>query len=111
MQMKNRFKAARRCALLSLAAALLGVFVWWNNCALTVSYVQIEAETEDGVKILHLSDVHGAWFGKEQNRIAECAEKTEPDVIVITGDFVDRRCDERAAVRLIERLAEIVPVY
>ena len=109
--MRNGRRTARRCALLMLAAALLGGFLWWNNCALTVSRIAIEADGNERVRILHLSDVHGAWFGKEQSRIAERAAEIAPDVIVITGDFVDSRHDERASVALIERMAEIAPVY
>lgn len=108
--MKNKKRRTRQCAFLVIAA-LLGVFIWWNNCALTISMVTIEADVSEGIRILHLSDLHGAWFGREQSRIARYAEEIEPDVIAITGDFIDARRDERAAIALIERLAQIAPVY
>ncbi len=108
--MKSKKRWSRQCVCLVIAA-LLGVFIWWNNCALTISRVEIEAGVGKGIRILHLSDVHGAWFGKDQSRIAGYAEEIGPDVIVITGDFIDKRCDERAAVRLIERMSELAPVY
>lgn len=109
--MKNKKRRTRRCWLFFVAAALLGVFIWWNNCALTISKVRIAADVDAGIRILHLSDLHGAWFGRNQSRISGYAEEIGPDVIVITGDFVDKRCDERAAVILIERLSAIAPVY
>ena len=108
--MKSKKRWSRQCVYL-LIAALLGVFIWWNNCALTISRVQLETDVDEGIRILHLSDLHGAWFGKEQSRLVGYAEEIEPDVIVITGDFIDKRCDERAAVCLIESLARIAPVY
>lgn len=107
--MKNE-KKARWCVYL-LIAALLGVFLWWNNCALTISYLEIESDVEQGIRILHLSDLHGAWFGKDQSRIVRYAGEIGPDVIAVTGDFIDARHDERAAVSLIERLSLIAPVY
>ena len=110
MRMKSKKRRSRQCAYI-LIAALLGVFIWWNNCALSISRIEIAADVEDGIRILHLSDLHGAWFGKEQSRVMKYAEEIQPDVIALTGDFVDRRCDEEAAVRLIERLAAIAPVY
>lgn len=104
-------KRARRCWLLFVAAALLGIFVWWNNCALTISNVRIAVDVDAGIRLLHLSDLHGAWFGREQGRILGYAEAIGPDVIVLTGDFIDAWHDERAAVVLIERLSSIAPVY
>ena len=109
--MENKKRRTRRCWLFFVAAALLGVFIWWNNCALSVSRVEIRAEVGGKIRILHLSDLHGAWFGREQGRIAKYAAELAPDVIALTGDFVDKRCDERAAVSLIERLSSIAPVY
>ena len=109
--MKNKKRRTRRCWLFFVAAALLGVFIWWNNCALSVSRAEIRTDVEEGMRILHLSDLHGAWFGREQGRIVEYAEGFAPDVIVFTGDFIDARHDERAAVGLIERLSLIAPVY
>lgn len=108
--MKSKKRRTRQCVYL-LIAALLGVFVWWNNCALSISRVEIRAGVEEEMRILHLSDLHGARFGWEQGRITEYAEELAPDVIVLTGDFVDAQHDERAALVLIERLALIAPVY
>ncbi len=109
--MKNKVKTiTRRCLLLMLAAALLGVFLWWNNRALTVTEIALDAPVKRSVRILHLSDLHGAWFGAGQNEISARAASLAPDVIVITGDFIDKRCDEQAAVSLIEAMAELAPV-
>lgn len=109
--MNDKRNVTRRCWLLTLAAALLGVFLWWQNNGLMVTEAKVRAEISEGIRILHLSDLHGAWFGPRQRWIQAAARKAEPDVIVITGDFIDRRCDERAAASLIDRMAEIAPAY
>lgn len=108
--MKSKKRWSRQCVCLVIAA-LLGVFIWWNNGALSVSYTTVEADVNEEFRILHLSDLHSAWFGREQSRIVRRAENIEPDVIVFTGDMIDERYDERAAVCLIEKMAELAPVY
>jgi len=93
------------------AGALLWAFVWWNNSALTVERVTVEAPVDGNIRIVQLSDLHGAWFGPNQARLAAHVWEESPDVIVLTGDFIDRNNDERAAAVLMEELAKIAPVY
>jgi predicted MPP superfamily phosphohydrolase len=107
--MKRRKFGVCLCAL--AAVLLLGVFLWWNNSALTLSEIRLEAPVKREIRILHLSDLHGAWFGKDQCRIAAAAEGFAPDVIVITGDSIDEMHDSEAAYSLIRRMADIAPTY
>jgi len=95
----------------TLAAVLICAFIWWNNSALTVERVSVEAPVEESIRIVQLSDLHGAWFGPEQTRLAAHVRAENPDVIALTGDFIDVRHDERAAASLLEALADIAPVY
>ncbi len=95
----------------ALAAALLCTFIWWNNSALTVERVTVQAPVEESIRIVQLSDLHGAWFGPEQARLAAHVWEESPDVIVITGDSIDSIHDNDAAICLIERLADIAPTY
>ena len=71
----------------------------------------VAAGVKKGLRILHLSDLHGTWFGEGQEEIVRLSAQSRPDIVAITGDFIDRTCDEQASVRLVERLAEIAPVY
>ncbi len=105
-KMSNR---TRRCMWTVLCIILLGTFVWWNNSVLTESKVTVEAAVESEIRILHLSDLHGTWFGKDQSRIVRAAERFKPDVIVVTGDMIDQIHDSEAAFSLIERMAAIAP--
>ncbi len=95
----------------ALAAALLCAFVWWNNSCLSISRVTVEADVEESIRIVQLSDLHGAWFGFDQARLTAQVWEESPDVIVLTGDSIDSIHDCDAAVRLIERMAEIAPTY
>ena len=43
----------------------------------------------DGFRILHLSDLHSASFGKKNYRLLKAAESARPDIVVMTGDMVN----------------------
>ncbi len=110
--MKSKmWNCIRRYRRIIAAMMLLGVFFWWNNSALTVSNVTIESPVEQEIRILHLSDLHGAWFGMEQSRLVQAAKRLNPDVIVITGDMIDTIHDSEAAFSLIGQMAALAPTY
>ena len=45
----------------------------------------------EGVKILHLTDLHSKGFGKKEKRVLGLVSQLRPDFIFITGDIVDWR--------------------
>lgn len=71
----------------------------------------ISAAVEKGVRLLHLSDLHGAWFGREQEELGAIAKEQKPDLIVITGDLIDSTCDDKPAAALLEAMTAAAPVY
>ncbi len=44
----------------------------------------------DGCRIVHISDLHGRWFGAEQEKLLEAVRRQKPELILMTGDWVDR---------------------
>jgi predicted MPP superfamily phosphohydrolase len=42
----------------------------------------------NGLKIIHLSDLHVSKYGKREERIKHIIKEEKPDIIFITGDFV-----------------------
>lgn len=65
----------------------------------------------DGFKIVQLSDLHGAEFGKENSRLIEAVRREKPDIIAVTGDIISSSDDLPAAEALVTALAEICDVY
>lgn len=68
----------------------------------------------DGYRIVQLSDLHGSRFGPDNSRLIEKVAAEKPDMIVLTGDFLDEgkvggELPEVAA--LCEALVAIAPVY
>ncbi len=77
---------------------------------ITVSLSRLP-ESFDGMKIAHLSDVHGKMWGKDNRDLLKLLKKASPDIIALTGDFVDTPDDFDWAEELAGRLTEIAPVY
>lgn len=65
----------------------------------------------DGFTILHLSDLHGKEFGRNQEKLAALINKQVYDLVVITGDLVNKYDPRNEPVaRLLEHLRG-KPVY
>jgi predicted MPP superfamily phosphohydrolase len=91
-----------------LAAALFCLLLGWelyrSNRVLTVEYEQISTELVTGkVRVVHLSDLHNAQFGENNEKLLKLLRQSEPDIIAITGDLVDsRRTDTAVALAFLE---------
>ena len=86
-----------------------------NNYIVTSSY---ELSSDDipssfhNFKIVQVSDLHDAMFGKGNERLVQKVAKEQPNVIFITGDIIDsRRYDLAQSVATAEQLASIAPTY
>jgi len=102
----------------AVAAGLscLALFLYWQNTGLAVSTYSITNEKlpleYNGMKIVQISDLQDAQFGKNNIRLLEKIGKQKPDIIVITGDIIDcHRTDFNKAADFAEEAAKIAPVY
>ncbi len=43
------------------------------------------------IRIVQISDLHNRMFGHNHERLLEAIHKSHPDVIVLTGDLIDRK--------------------
>lgn len=98
-----------------LLAVLLSFALWvfWTNTHFTTTRLTIQNEKLPadfaGFKIAHISDLHNHDWGP---RLAERIQKEQPDIIAITGDFVDSsHTDFDISMRLIEQLKSTAPIY
>lgn len=92
------------------------IFIYINNNLLTTNSITIESnkipEEFNNYKILQLSDLHNKSFGKNQKWLIKEIEKTNSDIIVITGDIVSSGSnDKRIALDLLSYLTANYPVY
>jgi predicted MPP superfamily phosphohydrolase len=97
---------------------LLGliVFLYFENNAISLTQIEVKSDelpqSFNEYKIVHLSDLHSKSFGENQKRLVDKVKRLEPDIIVFTGDLVDRKCyDEKTSLALMEQLIYIAPLY
>lgn len=66
----------------------------------------------DGFRIVHLSDLHSRCFGKQNTRLLKVILAQSPDVVVATGDMLDRKRGHGIGFSCLARLlTPHVPVY
>ena len=95
--------------LISASAAFLA---WQNNALEITKHKYTNNKVPDnfnGFRILHISDFHNKNF---HGRLTDKMKEINPDIIVITGDLIDRRkTDLNRAQEFIERAVKIAPTY
>ena len=94
----------------------IGIWTVWGNTALEVTEYKIVSDRIpqgfDGFRIAQVSDFHNAEFGEGNRKLIEMLSKTDPDVIVITGDLIDsRHTDIGIALDFARQAVQIAPVY
>ncbi|MCX7920855.1 MAG: metallophosphoesterase [Clostridia bacterium] len=106
----------RRIGIIILILIGVAIFLYTQNNWITKSSYRIEfsklPEKFDGFKVIQLSDLHSKTFGENQKRIVRVLDKSNPDIIAITGDLVDsNHYDEEAGMELVRQAVKIAPVY
>ena len=106
----------KRLVLMSTAALLFIIWVIWGNKALTAEKIVIYdsgiPSAFNGFRIVQVSDLHNAEFGRGNNELLEVIEDCRPDIIVATGDIIDSgRTDTLTAALFVENAMKTAPVY
>ena len=112
-------KKTRRWIAAIAAAAVLSLLGWalvWGNTALVTADVLVCSngipEAFDAYRIVQISDLHDAQIGENNEKLIAMTAETEPDCIVLTGDFVDSsRFHPERSLSVAEALVKIAPVY
>ncbi|OJF94190.1 metallophosphoesterase [Alkalibacterium sp. 20] len=91
----------------------LSFFLYWGNNAIEMTHYSYSSDeipqSFDGYTVVQVSDLHNKDFDKNlTNKI----ESENPDIIVITGDLIDRnRTDLAIAKDFLEDASSIAPLY
>ncbi len=110
--------------ILKIAAAFFVAFAWavfiawmvWSNMSLELNTITVTNEKIpdefDGYRIVQVSDLHNARFGKDNSRLIEMLKDASPDIIVITGDVVDSsHTNMERAIDFLREAVKIAPCY
>lgn len=111
----NRNKYIKSAIVLLIVIALL-LFCSYQNRHLETTYYTYKAEhldaEFDGYRIVQISDLHNAKFGKNNQKLVDRIRECEPDMIVLTGDLVDsNHTNVDRAVQFVDEIVKICPVY
>ncbi len=100
--------------LLMLAALFALLFADSANRLVTTDYTVTSARLSadfDGFRIVQLSDLHAAEFGKDNARLVRAVAAAQPDLIVLTGDFIEAEDQIPVTLALARQLVPLAPVY
>lgn len=102
----------------ALSAVLVALIIWvvWGNAALELNAYTITSsqlpESFDGYRIAHISDMHNAQMGKDNEKLLTMLREADPDIIAITGDLIDSRNTNLAiALQFVQEAVKIAPCY
>ena len=108
----------RRTIIIAVAAVLLALAVWtvWGNTALELNTYKVSSDALsdafNGYRIAHVSDLHNAEMGDDNEKLLAMLRAAEPDMIAITGDMIDsRNTDVEVALNFAEKAMQIAPCY
>jgi predicted MPP superfamily phosphohydrolase len=110
-------KCKKRIILIIAAIiASMSLFCLWQNNDITtteIDYSNTKIPDEfNGYRIVHISDLHNKKFDKNQEPLLRKIRAVSPDIIVVTGDLIDRRkYDLDTAIVFIDGAMKIAPVY
>ncbi len=116
---KNKSRLSRilagifACILVCAAGvvALIGMN-YIDNLTFEEDFYQVgNGKIAGNLRIIQLSDLHASSFGTDNSTLIERITLLKPDIIVTTGDMVDKHDSVQSVVALYEKLAEIAPVY
>ncbi len=88
----------------------------WNNNRVQLTNIEISNKNIPkefkGMTIVQISDFHNSMFGKDQSKILNKLRAAKPDLIMITGDLIDRRNTKiDVAVSFVKDAIKIAPIY
>ncbi len=103
-------------AILAILLVLMIVWVSHGNTTLETKIINVSSEKLpqefDGFRIVQISDLHNAEFGKDNSKLISALKETDADIIVITGDIIDsRKTNIDRALHFAGEAALLAPAY
>ncbi len=103
----------RNLAILSIASVIVMIWLIWGNTNIETTKYIIESKkipsSFNGFKIAQVSDFHNKEW---DNKLIDILKSESPDIIVITGDFIDSyRTNIDISAKLIDDAIKIAPIY
>jgi len=117
-EVKKNIKAVKFFAIglmfVCIAAAVLIVMCNYigNRTFRETFYSTSSIKADSRVRVVHLSDLHGSSYGKDNIKLKTRVAALKPDIIICTGDMTDSPSDDvESIVSLGEAFSSIAPSY
>lgn len=113
--MKNK-RVLKFGALFLCLIIVVGTFIVYSNFKLETTKYTIEnpdlPKSFDGYKIVHISDLHNAEFGKNNKNLINVIKEEKPDAVFVTGDTIDGfYTNIQIPIDLFKEILKICDVY
>lgn len=113
---RRRFWLFAAISVVLIIAAVFTAEIYRSNFVITPANYTIDApEIDHKVRIVQISDLHNKSFGENNKKLIAAVSEENPNMIVLTGDIVDRYHDidsqEEFLNALLPQLVEIAPLY
>lgn len=88
---------------------LIILFLYYQNNKIDITNYNLNSkDVTDNIKLIQLSDLHSKPFHK----VIDILETSKPDIILITGDYINDRCkNKEKMIEFGKKLVSIAPVY
>jgi len=114
----NKYLIVRLIVLIAALISFVVIFIDGTNFSKEIELSKFKIKSEkipesfSGFKIVHLSDFHNVEFENENQGLIDLISEGDPDIIVITGDFIDSRTTDTAvSLKFAEKIIKIAPCY
>ncbi|MBR4950210.1 MAG: metallophosphoesterase [Clostridia bacterium] len=88
------------------------LFIYIDNNILIKEEYNLYSKVPKEIKIIHLSDLHGKSFGKNNSRLLKKIGKENPDLIFFTGDLITAgQKDIKKTTDFLCELSKSCPVF
>ena len=91
-----------------LLISIMVSWVIWGNLSVETTKLTVTSkdlpEAFDKFSIAHISDLHNAEYGKNNEKLIDILEAESPNIIAITGDLID---SNHTNPKFVERFPEL----
>lgn len=95
-----------------LLMALAALLTWMltEACRLKPEYVKLR-ESDAPIRVAFLSDIHIGFLMVTRTSLKNALRKAEPDLVILSGDYIDHARDAQPFLDWLKSLELQVPVY